>query len=209
MVKTVATTVENTLEIKRSKFITVLKRCHSETEAKAFLDMVRKTYPEASHYCFGYIFGEHQEVQRYDDDGEPSQTAGMPILEVLKKQDLTDVLCVVVRYFGGVKLGGGGLIRAYAKSASEAVEKAVFKYRTRLIQTRLTMSYSLANSLEEWLRKTGIVNDITYQAQVVFTIDFGCDDWNSIKAQLINQSRNTMLIEELGETIAYQSRSSF
>ena len=112
--------------INKSKFINYIIPVSSLEETKSKLNELRKLYSDASHHCFAYILGNNQEVQKYNDDGEPSKTAGMPILEVLKKHDLTNVLSVTIRYYGGVKLGAGGLTRAYTKSCAESVSKAIF-----------------------------------------------------------------------------------
>jgi len=103
---------ETEIEIKKSRFICSLKRIQSEDEAKAFIQALKKEHWKANHHCSAYVLGENHEIQRSSDDGEPSGTAGVPILEVLKKNDLINMVAVVTRYFGGTKLGAGGLIRA-------------------------------------------------------------------------------------------------
>lgn len=113
---------QHEIEIKKSRFICFMKRVYSEEEAKAFIAEIKKEHWKANHNCSAFVIGDKNEIQRSSDDGEPSGTAGVPMLEVLKKQELINVAAVVTRYFGGTKLGAGGLIRAYSHAVSEAVE---------------------------------------------------------------------------------------
>jgi len=133
--KTINKTSNNEIVIKNSKFITLLYSLKNEDEIAAILLSVKNEYKNATHYCYAYIIGD---IMRSNDDGEPNGTAGVPILNVLKKNDLDRILCVVVRYFGGVKLGVGGLIRAYGKSVRETLKKAylidIEKYYTIMIK---------------------------------------------------------------------------
>jgi len=119
--------VKTELVIEKSRFIGQIYIVHSVEEAQATLERVRLLHKEANHNCYAYVIREGKEVKS-SDDKEPAKTAGVPILEVLKHHELTDVLCVVTRYFGGVKLGAGGLIRAYTNAAAEAV-KLTTQYR--------------------------------------------------------------------------------
>lgn len=111
------------LIIEKSRFICHIERLESREQAYEFIKKMKKQYWDATHNCSAFIIGENSDIQGSNDDGEPSGTAGMPMLEVLKKQQLHDVLVVVTRYFGGIKLGAGGLVRAYAKSVSGAIQK--------------------------------------------------------------------------------------
>ncbi len=106
--------------IQKSRFIGYVKRVETEEDAQAFVQEIKKKHHDATHNCSAYMVGEHNQVQKANDDGEPSGTAGVPILEVLKKKDLKDTAVVVTRYFGGIKLGAGGLIRAYSSTTSQA-----------------------------------------------------------------------------------------
>lgn len=118
--------ITDQIEIKKSNFQTYLFPVKSESECIQHQHNLRKDHPKANHHCFAYILGPDRLIQRMSDDGEPSGTAGSPILEVLKKEGLTNLLVVVVRYFGGTKLGAGGLIRAYSAATSQALQKANF-----------------------------------------------------------------------------------
>ena len=118
--KTVKENIENEIIINKSRFITLLIKINNPDEIEKNLKEIKKKYKDATHYCYAYIIGNKEKCS---DNGEPSGTAGMPILNVLKQNDLTNILCVVIRYFGGIKLGAGGLIRAYSTSASETLNK--------------------------------------------------------------------------------------
>ena len=120
---TVKNTVRTETVIERSRFIATIKRVESESAAKEFVDSVRKEFPDATHNCYAYIT-ERGGYSRYSDDGEPSGTAGAPILEAIKNAGIFDTAIVVTRYFGGVKLGTGGLVRAYGGAATGAIERA-------------------------------------------------------------------------------------
>ena len=114
----------HTIVIERSEFICYVRKCLDEAQAKAFIQEIRRLHPEANHHCYAYIAGQHNELQRSNDAGEPSGTAGVPMLESLKLSGLQDCCAVTVRYFGGIKLGAGGLVRAYSRSVSETLKLA-------------------------------------------------------------------------------------
>lgn len=119
--KTVKLSGESELIIQKSRFLTYVKRVETEQAAIDFINDIKKMHHTATHNCSAYIIGEHDQIQKANDDGEPSGTAGFPMLEVLKKQGLKDTAVVVTRYFGGIKLGGGGLIRAYGRATTEGI----------------------------------------------------------------------------------------
>lgn len=119
--RTIKENGQSEIEIKKSRFICSLKRIESEEEAKNFIQEIKKEHWKANHNCSAFVIGEKNEIQRSSDDGEPSGTAGVPMLEVLKKNQLINVAAVVTRYFGGTKLGTGGLIRAYTHAVSSIV----------------------------------------------------------------------------------------
>ena len=121
---------ESQIEVKKSRFIGILLPLSDEGQIREHLNAIRKQYPGARHYCYGAVVEGNN---RSNDDGEPSSTAGKPILEALKNRDLDNVLCVVVRYFGGTLLGTAGLIRAYGQCASQAIDKAVLTVPTEVL----------------------------------------------------------------------------
>jgi len=139
-------------EIKKSRFIAILYPVQTEDEILNFLSETKTRYPNATHYCYAYILGDNQEVQKSSDDGEPQKTAGFPMLDVLKKQNMTFILAVVVRYFGGIKLGAGGLIRAYASSVKDAIKRAIVTNSALYQQCSVAVNYGLAGGLEFYLR---------------------------------------------------------
>ncbi|MFW5913732.1 MAG: YigZ family protein, partial [Bacillota bacterium] len=127
--------------IKHSRFIAFLAPVFTKAEADKFIASIKSEHPDANHHCFAYIVGDEGIVQKAEDDGEPSKTAGVPMLETLKKNTLTNIVAVVVRYFGGIKLGAGGLIRAYGKSVSDALEKAVPSERTEVLSLSIRAGF--------------------------------------------------------------------
>lgn len=169
--KTISGSACAEFEINKSRFLSFAKRVNSEAEAAAFIQKIKKQHWEARHNCSAYIIGENTAWQKADDDGEPSGTAGKPILEVLKKQDLTDIVIVVTRYFGGIKLGAGGLIRAYGKAASLALDAALIVEKAPYRRLLVRIDYALLGTLENNLRQKGyIIEDKAFDAKVALTL---------------------------------------
>lgn len=162
---------EHEIVIEKSRFIAHVARTETEEEAQTFITEIKKRYKDATHNCSAYLIGEHNQIQKALDDGEPSGTAGVPILEVLKKKDLKDTTVVVTRYFGGIKLGAGGLIRAYSKATSEGVEATgvVERKLMRVISTKV--DYTWLGKLENELRASVYqIKEIEYLDQVIIHI---------------------------------------
>ena len=145
------------LEIKKSRFITYLHRTNSEEEAKAFVQSIKKLHPNATHHCYAFLIGEQSEIRRSNDDGEPAGTAGVPMLECLDHHQMQDITAVTVRSFGGIKLGAGGLIRAYAQSVSHALDEAVLVEKKWLKRYELHFDYALIGRLDHYFREKGIL----------------------------------------------------
>ncbi|MEA2292228.1 MAG: hypothetical protein QOF17_1251 [Solirubrobacteraceae bacterium] len=152
------------IDIKRSRFITVLRRADNEDDARALAAGLRREFHDARHHCSAFVLGPNRDVQRSSDDGEPSGTAGIPMLEALLRRetapgvtDLSDVSAVVVRYFGGILLGAGGLVRAYSESVSTALELAPLVQRRRLRMCAVRVPHAAAGRLENDLRGAGYV----------------------------------------------------
>lgn len=152
------------LEIKRSRFITVLRRSGDEDAARALVAELKKEFHDARHHCSAFVIGPDRTIQRSSDDGEPSGTAGIPMLEALIKRetqpavtDLSDISAVVVRYFGGILLGAGGLVRAYSESVSTALDAAPLVQRRRLRLCAVSVPHAAAGRLENDLRSAGYV----------------------------------------------------
>ena len=165
-----------TTVINKSRFIACVIRCDTEEEARFYIDGIRREFPDSSHVCTAYMLGEHDQIQRSSDNGEPAGTAGVPMLEAIRKSGLQNVCACVVRYFGGIKLGAGGMIRAYSGCVSDALAHAP---KTREIPVRrwqIVCPYELAGTLEGWLRHNTSVIDILYDEQV--TCIFEAEDEN-------------------------------
>lgn len=137
--------------ISKSRFIAYVKPVESESEAVVYIEQIKKRHWDAAHHVPVYVIGEQFSVQRYSDDGEPSGTAGVPILDLIKKEGLTNIVCVVVRYFGGIKLGTGGLVRAYTQSAKQAIESALIVEKRPFLTMRCTYDYTLHGKVQNAL----------------------------------------------------------
>lgn len=155
---------ENEIVINKSRFIGIILPLSDDSKVKDVLKDLNKKYPKATHYCYAYIIGNKE---KSNDDGEPSGTAGRPILEVIKNNDLHDVLLVVIRYFGGIKLGAGGLVRAYVGASKEVIDKAeVFSVETHTLY-ELSMDYSLYDTINYNLQKEkGKIVDTIFEEDV-------------------------------------------
>lgn len=142
------------LLIQKSRFIGYAARAESEQQALNFINSIKEQHRSANHNCSAYMLGEHDSIQKANDDGEPSGTAGVPILEVLKKKHLKDTVIVVTRYFGGIKLGSGGLIRAYGKAASEALAAAGIVERRLHSLMEISIDYTWLGKVENEVRQS-------------------------------------------------------
>ncbi|GAA2273203.1 MULTISPECIES: YigZ family protein [Kitasatospora] len=153
------------IEIKKSRFICHLARVADEDEAQAFIAGIRKQYWDARHNCTAFVVGGEQPRERSSDDGEPGGTAGVPMLEVLRRRGLTDTVAVVTRYFGGIKLGAGGLVRAYGSAVSEAIDSVGLLERRPVLLLVVAVDHTRAGRLENDLRAAGyVVRDLAYEA---------------------------------------------
>lgn len=162
---------EHEIIIEKSRFIANISRVETEEEAQEFIKSIKKKYWNATHNCSAYLIGEHNQMQKANDDGEPSGTAGVPILEVLKKRNLKDTAVVVTRYFGGIKLGAGGLIRAYSKAASAGIIEAGIVERKLMLLMNVTIDYTLLGKVENELRSTPYsIKEIHYLDKVMAEI---------------------------------------
>lgn len=153
------------IEIKKSKFFGILSPASSIDEAREILSDVRKRYPNATHYCTAMIFGN---IQRSNDDGEPSGTAGLPMLECLRHKELDNVVMIVVRYFGGTLLGTGGLVKAYQQSTLSAIALATLTFPVETGQYEITVPYDLISRVENLLQKQAVIIDRQYHEQITF-----------------------------------------
>lgn len=159
------------LIVKNSRFITLLYKVSSWGDALDILDKVREEYPDATHYCYGFIADE---VERCSDDGEPSGTAGMPILKVLKANNLNYILGIVIRYFGGIKLGAAGLIRAYSKGVANAIKENQLKELVKGINLEITFNWENLKQID-YLLKDVKINEKTFLDSIKYNIDIPDD----------------------------------
>lgn len=177
--RTIRTDGQVEIEIKKSRFICFAKRVSSEEEAREYIQAIKKEHWKANHNCSAYILGKKAEVLRSSDDGEPSGTAGVPMLEVLKNNQLVDVVVVVTRYFGGVKLGAGGLIRAYSSAVSTMLEEIGIVEATPQQEIFATVDYSLSGKLQHFLetndytiKETLFLENVTFCVLVKDAVSF-------------------------------------
>lgn len=186
-------------EIKKSRFICHIKRVTTEDEARNFIQAVKKEHYKATHNCSAFILGERSEMKRISDDGEPSGTAGVPMLGVLENHQLTNVCAVVTRYFGGIKLGAGGLIRAYAGSVALAIKEIGSVHIKEQLGLRLTLSYSQYQELPNFLKAKQLQEqDTAFTDQVQTTIFVDKDDKESVIESLIELFNGKIDIVEQG-----------
>lgn len=186
-------------EIKKSRFICHIKRVTTENEARNFIQAVKKEHYKATHNCSAFILGERSEMKRSSDDGEPSGTAGVPMLGVLENHQLTNVCAVVTRYFGGIKLGAGGLIRAYAGSVALAIKEIGSVHIKEQLGLRLTLSYSQYQELPNFLKAKQLQEqDTAFTDQVQTTIFVDKDNKDSVIESLIELFNGKIDIVEQG-----------
>lgn len=162
---TLATDGEAEIEVKRSRFLCTLARVSTEEAARTVVDGLRKRHWDAAHHCSAFVLGPDAGVQRSSDDGEPAGTAGAPMLEVLRGREVSDVVAVVTRWFGGVLLGTGGLIRAYSDAVRAGLDEVGLVARELLMEYTLELDHATAGKVEADLRARGVqVLDTTYSA---------------------------------------------
>lgn len=186
-------------EIKKSRFICHIKRVTTENEARNFIQTVKKEHYKATHNCSAFILGERSEMKRSSDDGEPSGTAGVPMLGVLENHQLTNVCAVVTRYFGGTKLGAGGLIRAYSSSAALAIKEIGIVHIKEQLGLRIALSYSQYQELPNFLKAKHLQEqDTSFTEQVQTTIFVDKDDKDSVIEELIELFNGKIDITDQG-----------
>lgn len=186
-------------EIKKSRFICHAKRVYSEEEARAFITAIKKEHYKATHNCSAFIIGERSEIKRTSDDGEPSGTAGVPMLGVLENHNLTNVCVVVTRYFGGIKLGAGGLIRAYAGSVALAVKEIGIVEIKEQAGIQIQMSYAQYQEYGNFLKEHNLMEletNFTDQVETIIFVDK--EDKETIKASLIEFFNGKVTLTDQG-----------
>lgn len=178
---------------KKSKFIATVYKVESPIEAEAYLAQLRKKYYDATHNCFAYQIGEKNEFQKASDDGEPQGTAGKPILDVLKGEEIKNTLICVTRYFGGTLLGTGGLVRAYGKAAKEGLLAAGIIEKRRIFLYNLKMSYTLAGKVQYLLGEENyVIRTSTYLEDVNFEVEVLCQE-SELFEKWLNEKTNAAI----------------
>lgn len=191
--KTIKKNVTNEIIINKSRFITKLIKISNETEIKEKLSYLKNEYKGATHYCYAYIIGN---VKRFSDDGEPSGTAGMPILNVLENNDLTNILAVVIRYFGGIKLGAGGLVRAYTRSITECLNNTEIVSLTNGINFKIEFTYDNIKKFDNILKDSKITYK-EYDNNVIYECCLTIENFMKIKKELETNSLSLEIISEI------------
>ncbi|MFJ7201157.1 MULTISPECIES: YigZ family protein [unclassified Streptomyces] len=198
--RTVARAGVHETEINRSRFICALAPAATEEEAQDFVARVRREHPTATHNCFAYVIGADASVQKASDDGEPGGTAGVPMLQMLTRREMRYVVAVVTRYYGGVKLGAGGLIRAYGGVVGEALDELGTVTRRRFRLATITVGHQRAGKLENDLRATGrTVREVRYAEAVVIEIGLPDADVESFRGWLADATAGEAGLELGGE----------
>ena len=157
----------NEIIIKNSKFICILKEIYSVSDVEKVLNNIKLEYKDATHYCYAYIIENNK---KFSDDNEPTGTAGNPIMQVLEKNNLNYILCIVIRYFGGIKLGAGGLVRAYSKSVSECLKKTNLSKLIKGYNVDISFSYDLSSKIDYFLKDYTIINK-KYSDTITYTLN--------------------------------------
>ena len=172
---------------KKSTFITHLIRINSEEEARDFIQKMKKKHYDATHVCSCYVVGDNNEITRANDDGEPSGTAGAPMLDVLVKNNIKNICATVIRYYGGTKLGTGGLVRAYGGGVINALKNATLVERKDAFEIKLEIDYSLNGKIEYEIDKTNfIVNNIDYTDKLIYIIYVMQEDYSNFETWIAN-----------------------
>ena len=177
--KTIKEEKESEIIINKSKFISIITKVEKVDEIKDKLKEIKKKYKGATHYCYAYIINGYQKCS---DDKEPSGTAGLPILNILKTNELNYILCVVVRYFGGIKLGAGGLVRAYSSSVKEVINKCEFGNLTPGYNIIIDFEYENIKQIENILKDIQIIK--AYDTRVIYEFNIEKHEYNKIRENL-------------------------
>lgn len=187
-------------EVSRSRFVCALAPAATEEEARVFIARVRAEHPGATHHCWAYVIGADGALQKSDDDGEPGGTAGLPMLQMLTRRGIRCAVAVVTRYFGGTKLGAGGLIRAYGGAVGEALDAVGTRVRQRYRLVTVTTDHQRAGRLENDLRSSGrSVREVTYGAEVTIEVGLPEAEIQDFRGWLADSTAGTARIEVGGE----------
>lgn len=181
--------------IDKSLFINYLIPVRTIDQAMEKYQEVKKEHADATHHCFAYIIGRNKEHQKYVDDGEPSRTAGFPMLDVLLKHDVTDILAVTVRYYGGIKLGAGGLVRAYSGSVANSMKQAKFAFLQRFLLFRLEVGFNDIGQVEHFLHKDYDLVHTEYHTNVIYFVEINESDKKSFQTFIKDKTSGRATIQ--------------
>lgn len=194
-----ATTVESNTQEKNSDFLTFLHPIDSREEAMGFIAYYRQQHPDANHVCWAYVIGNTRQpqTQAFNDDGEPSGTAGKPMLHVLTEREVGNSLAVVVRYFGGVKLGAGGLVRAYSSAVSTAVNNAQLIQVTPSVELQVQVDFARETRVRHLVHQfQGQILAVSYGTEVNLTISVEAAQSNAFAQQLVNETAGSARVQQ-------------
>lgn len=201
--KTVYSGGEGEIVEKKSRFIATVRPISSEEEATAFITEMKKKYWDARHNCSAFVLGEHQEISRCSDDGEPAQTAGRPMLDVLLREDIHNVAVVVTRYFGGVLLGTGGLVRAYQKATQEGLAASVIIDKKEGRRLTIGTDYSGLGKLQYLIAQKGLtMMDTVYTERVELILMVPVEELQEVEKEIVTATNGNARIS-WGETVSY------
>lgn len=186
--------------VEKSKFIGHAKPVQTEEEARMFVEEIKQKYKDATHNVWAYTIGQNMNIQRYSDDGEPQGTAGIPTLELIKKEDLRNVVVVVTRYFGGIKLGAGGLVRAYTKGAKVGIEAGIVIEKVKYTEVKIKIDYNLLGKIQNEIMNLELtIKDTIYGEDVEIIVYVRNEDVENLESRIIditNAKANITLGEE-------------
>ncbi|MEW5682141.1 MAG: YigZ family protein [Pseudomonadota bacterium] len=194
-----AAAAEHLLLEKNSEFLTFLHPVDNREDAMTWVAHYRARYPDANHVCWAYIIGNTRQpqTQAFSDDGEPGGTAGKPMLHVLTERELGNCLAVVVRYFGGVKLGAGGLVRAYSNAVSQAAGKAELRLVSPSVELKIVVSFAFETRLRQLLQQyNAALDDVVYSDKVTVKVSLPQDTEPALRQQLINETAGAAQISQ-------------
>ncbi|GKX66006.1 YigZ family protein [Inconstantimicrobium mannanitabidum] len=193
---------------KKSQFIGYIKRVTTEDEAKEFIAEIKSKHKDATHNCSAYVIGQNMNTQRYNDDGEPQGTAGIPILEVIKKNEITDCVIVVTRYFGGILLGTGGLNRAYTKGAAIAIKAAGIVEKVQGVEMDIILDYDLLGKIQYLFGQNDwYMENIEYTDVVKIKMRSEISEKDNIIAKIVENTNGKAIIEQ-GDILVYFKRGN-
>ena len=186
--------------IKKSRFIVNCFHIESEAQVEEILKNIQKEHYKATHNCYAYVIGENKDIQKFNDDGEPSGTAGKPILEAILHKELTNILVIVTRYFGGTKLGAGGLIRSYSGVATLGIDKSILIKMQFSALLEITCEYTYFGKIKDYLEKNDLrEEEVTYEANVTVMVYVPFDEKEKLHKNLVELTNDQVKVQIIRE----------